>query len=303
MKFVTFSCDGVKESVGVCIEDDVLNLTTASDGAPHLASMSQLIASGQQGLNDVASMMEAVKGPAHRVPLASVRLLAPLPKPRKNVFCVGLNYRSHVEQNAIALGQPIELPEVPLFFSKPTTAVIGPGAAICCDERLTQQLDYEVELAVVIGRGGTWIEAGDASRHIFGYTLVNDVSARDLQWRTSQFFYGKGLDTYCPMGPAIVSADEVPSLADLTLELLVNGEVRQREVAGNMLFPPEVAIAELSRGITLEPGDVISLGTPGGCGYQMLPPSFLRPGDIVECRARAIGSLINPVAAPRSEGG
>ncbi len=148
---------------------------------------------------------------------------------------------------------------------------------------------------MVIGKQGTWIAPQDVHEHIFGFTIVNDVSARDLQWRTSQCFYGKGLDSYCPMGPAIVTADEMPLLAEVLLELEVNGELRQSEPAGNMLFPPEVAIAELSKGITLEPGDVISLGTPGGCGYQTVPPRFLSPGDVIECRAGPIGALRNHV--------
>ena len=211
------------------------------------------------------------------------------------MFCVGLNFRSHVEQNAMALGQPIEIPDVPLFFTKPPTAVVGPGAQIRLDGRLTNKLDWEVELAVVIGRGGTWMPRGGCRDHVFGYTLLNDVSARDLQWRTSQFFYGKGQDTYCPLGPAIVTADEI-RLAEVELELYVNGVVKQREY-GNMLFPPAAAISELSKGITLEPGDVISLGTPGGCGYQMVPAEFLVPGDVVECRATGIGSLANAVVA------
>jgi 2-keto-4-pentenoate hydratase/2-oxohepta-3-ene-1,7-dioic acid hydratase in catechol pathway len=249
---------------------------------------------------DFSSMLALIAaGPVTKtgplLPLAGTELLAPIPRPAKNVFCVGLNFRSHVEQNAIALGQPIEIPDVPLFFTKPPTAVTGPGGQIQLDQRLTSKLDWEVELAVVIGRGGTWIAEQDAAEHIFGYTLLNDVSARDLQWRTSQFFYGKGQDTYCPLGPAIVTADEMPPLAEVELELYVNGVVKQREVAGNMLFPPAVAIAELSKGITLEPGDLISLGTPGGCGYQMVPAEFLAPGDVVECRATGIGSLTNVV--------
>jgi 2-keto-4-pentenoate hydratase/2-oxohepta-3-ene-1,7-dioic acid hydratase in catechol pathway len=191
---------------------------------------------------------------------------------------VGLNFRSHVEQNAIALGQPIEIPDIPLFFSKPVTAVTGPDTPIKLDERLTSKLDWEVELTMVIGTGGTWIGEDEAKRHIFGYTIANDVSARDLQWRTSQFLYGKGQDTYCPLGPVIVTADEVPDLDDIEVELLVNGEVMQRESAGHMLFRPERVIAELSKGITLEPGDVITLGTPDGCGYQMVPPRFLKAG-------------------------
>ncbi len=302
MKFVTFSTAALGDRVGAMLDDGVVDLLGASGGDPVFASMVALAASGPHGKEMAAALCAGFgRGPGtggdsrfhHR--LTEARLLAPVPRPRKNVYCVGLNYRSHVEQNAAALGQRLVIPEVPLFFSKPVTAVTGPGAPVRLDPRLTGKLDYEVELAVVMGKEGTWVDPEHVYDHIFGFTIVNDISARDLQWRTSQFLYGKGLDSYCPMGPTIVTVDEMPPLDEVMLELRVNGEVRQSETAGNMLFPPEVAVAELSRGITLEPGDVISLGTPGGCGYQMAPPSYLQPGDIVECRATAIGSLTNTV--------
>ena len=283
MRLVTFATPDGGQAVGADV-GGVVDLSAA------FSSMTGLISAGPEGWATARAL--AAKA-AHLLPRPE--LLAPIPRPAKNVFFVGLNFRSHVEQNSIALGLPIEIPDVPLFFSKPVTAVVGPGAAIHRDERLTSKLDWEVELAVVIGKGGTWIPVEQARDHIFGYTLVNDISARDLQWRTSQFFYGKGQDTYCPMGPAIVTADEVPDLAEVELELYVNGELKQREAADRMLFPPEVAVAELSKGITLEPGDVISLGTPGGCGYQMVPPQYLVPGDVVECRATGIGHLTNVV--------
>lgn len=300
MKLVTFSSPSGGEALGACIGDEVLDLSAASHRDPIFDSMLHLIDAGHRGLRAAADLVawaesNSVQGPTHRHSMASVRIVAPIPRPRKNVFCVGLNFRSHVEQNAVALGQPIEIPDVPLFFSKPTTSVVGPGDGIRCDPRLTSMLDYEVELAVVIGTGGTWIPREEVWDHIFGFTLVNDVSARDLQWRTSQFFYGKGLDSYCPMGPAIVTVDEMPPLDEVLLELSVNGEPRQSEAAGNMLFSPDVAISELSRGLTLEAGDVISMGTPGGCGYQLVPQVFLQAGDAVECRATGIGSLANPV--------
>ncbi len=282
--------------------DGMLDLSAADPANPAFATMLALIAAGPQALAaarehaERAAKADPGQGIArHLIPVAQAPLLAPIPRPGKNVFCVGLNFRSHVEQNATALGQPIEIPDLPLFFSKSVTAVTGPDTPIRLDERLTGQLDWEVELAMVIAAGGAWIGEDEAPRHIFGYTIVNDVSARDLQWRASQFLYGKGQDTYCPMGPVIVTADEMPDLADTELELLVNGEVMQRESAGHMLFRPARVIAELSRGITLEPGDVITLGTPGGCGYQMVPRRFLRAGDVVECRASAIGSLVNTV--------
>ncbi|WP_186526310.1 fumarylacetoacetate hydrolase family protein [Leekyejoonella antrihumi] len=296
MKLLTFKTRGADQARlgGVLPGQEVLDLTGASAGDPQFESMLSLIEAGPDGLSRAADLIHG-GARAHAYPIAEVDMLAPIPRPRKNVYCVGLNFRSHVEQNAAALGQPVEIPDVPLFFSKPVTAVIGTGEAIRLDERLTTQLDYEVELAIVIGRRGIGIDPGQASDYIFGYTIANDVSARDLQWRTSQFLYGKGLDTYCPLGPVVLTADQVPSLDDLTLELLVNNEIRQSESAGHMLFSPAEVIGWLSSGITLEPGDIITLGTPGGCGYQTTPTRFLGPGDIVECRVDAIGSLINPV--------
>lgn len=300
MRLVTFAHPAKGPTVGAQTGDVLVDLSAATEADPAYESMLSLIAAGPSAMETARGLVGRVDAgdqglQRHLLALESVQLLAPIPRPAKNVFCVGLNFRSHVEQNAAALGQALQIPEVPLFFTKPVTAVVGPNGAIHRDERLTQQLDWEVELAVVIARKGTWIGAEDAPSHIFGYTLCNDVSARDLQWRTSQFFYGKGQDTYCPLGPAIVTPDELGPLEGVDLELLVNGVLRQRESAGNMLFPPAVAIAELSKGITLEPGDIISLGTPGGCGYQSIPPSYLQPGDVVECRATGVGSLVNPV--------
>lgn len=298
MKFVTFTREGTSRLGAHFTEDGILDLTGVSGGDPAFASMLALIDNGPTALKQARAWAEFA--PAEHIhPLDDVELLSPIPRPRKNVFCVGLNYVSHVEMNARALGLPIEIPEIPLFFDKPVTAVVGPGAPIILDPRLTAQLDYEVELAIVIGRGGTWISEIDAPDHIFGYTLANDVSARDLQFRTSQFLYGKGQDSYCPIGPAITTPDEVGDLGEVTVELLVNDEVRQQESAGNMLFSPAAAISWLSQGITLEPGDIITLGTPGGCGYQLTPTAFLRHGDIVECHATGIGRLVNPVTAIR----
>jgi 2-keto-4-pentenoate hydratase/2-oxohepta-3-ene-1,7-dioic acid hydratase in catechol pathway len=299
MRFVTFTRPAGDPRLGVHLSDaEILDLTGVSGGDPDFGSLLSLIDAGPDALARAREWAGAAQpGGENTCRTADVTLLAPIPRPRKNVFCVGMNYRSHIEQNAQALDVPVEIPDIPLFFSKPVTAVTGPGAPIVLDRRLTAKLDYEVELTMIIGRGGTWISEADAPAHIFGYTLANDVSARDLQLRTSQFFYGKGQDSYCPLGPAVVTADEVGDLSGVTVELLVDGEVRQRESAGNMLFSPAAVISWLSQGITLEPGDVITLGTPGGCGYQLIPPVFLTGGDVVECRATGIGSLVNPVTA------
>lgn len=301
MKFVTFTSGESAPRLGAIIAGgQVLDVTGIAADNPTFASLLDLVDSGETGLKQARIWADqALAGEASAVQhierLDEVRLLAPIPRPRKNVYCVGLNYLSHVEQNAKALGQKFEIPEVPLFFDKPVTAVVGPGDPILLDRRLTSQLDYEVELTLVIGRGGTWIDRADALEHVFGYTIGNDVSARDLQFRTSQFLYGKGLDSYCPLGPSVVTRDELEDLSRVSIELLVNGEVRQSESAGNMIFSPAEVISWLSQGITLEPGDLITLGTPGGCGYQLTPTGFLQDGDIVECRANGIGSLINPV--------
>ena len=301
MRLATFTLGSGTPRLGLLTSGDtVFDLSSAAGGDPRFASMLDLIDSGPDGLATAEQLLRrATSGEqalaAHRHPLAQVRLLAPTPRPRKNVYCVGLNYRSHVEQNAAALGQPLVIPDLPLFFSKPVTAVVGPDAPIRYDRRLTEKLDYEVELTLVVGRRGTWIPAEDAAEHIFGYTIANDVSSRDLQFRTSQFLYGKGLDSYCPLGPCIVTPDELGDLTATNVELYVNGQLRQRESAGNMLFQPAQVIAELSKGITLEPGDLITLGTPGGCGYQLTPPQYLQPGDTVECRVDGIGRLNNPV--------
>jgi 2-keto-4-pentenoate hydratase/2-oxohepta-3-ene-1,7-dioic acid hydratase in catechol pathway len=303
MRLATFSHQDSRDRLGAMLSGErFLDLSAVGKGEPAFGSMLDFIAGGEAAAERARDLVdEAVDGgdglDGHILPLSEVRLRAPIPRPRKNVFCVGLNYLSHVEANAQALGIRPEVGEVPLFFTKPATAVIGGGEPILLDRRLTQKLDYEVELAIVIGKGGTWIEELRAMEHVFGFTLINDVSARDLQWRTSQMFIGKGLDSFCPMGPVIVDRAEAGERADFELVCRVNGEERQRESAANLIFPVPRLIAELSKGLTLEPGDVISTGTPGGCGYQMTPARFLAVGDVVECSADGLGRLINQVAA------
>jgi 2-keto-4-pentenoate hydratase/2-oxohepta-3-ene-1,7-dioic acid hydratase in catechol pathway len=303
MRLATFSTiDGAAHVGAVLSGDRMLDLTAFAPADPAFGSMLALIGSGADGL---ARASEAVAGAdgltagasTHVVPLGSAEPLAPIPRPLKNVFCVGLNYPSHVEANARALGLRAEIAPVPHFFTKPPTAVIGSGGAIHLDARLTSKLDYEVELAIVIGRPGTWIDERDALDHVFGFTLLNDVSARDLQWRTSQMFYGKGLDTFCPIGPWIVDRAEAGDGRDIELICRVNGEERQRDSTSNMIFSVPRIIAELSKGLTLEAGDIITTGTPGGCGYQLVPPRFLQPGDVVECAAAPLGRLVNRVVA------
>ena len=238
---------------------------------------------------------------AATVPLKRARLLAPIPRPAKNVFCVGRNYVEHIAEGARAQRISLDLPEFPVFFSKPPTAVIGPGEAIPVQVEVSTKIDYEVELAVVIGRRGRNIKASDALDHVFGYTIVNDVTARDLQRRHGgQFLKGKGLDGSCPMGPAIVTRDEIADPGRLAIRLWVNDELRQDGNTKDMIFPIADLIASLSEGLTLEPGDLLATGTPSGVGYAMSEPQFLKGGDVVRCEIEGIGRLVNPVSEVRA---
>jgi 2-keto-4-pentenoate hydratase/2-oxohepta-3-ene-1,7-dioic acid hydratase in catechol pathway len=221
-------------------------------------------------------------------PLAKVRLLAPIVPPR-NVFCLGRNYADHAAERGAAV------PEHPVYFTKPPACVIGPGERVT-HHAVTKELDYEVELTAVIGVGGRDIQRGNALRHVFGYTVINDVTARDLQKKHGQWFKGKSLDTFCPMGPVLVTADEIPDPQNLAVSLRVNGQVRQSSHTSKMIFPVDQCIEVLSQGLTLVPGDVIATGTPDGVGAAT--GNFLKVGDRMEAEVERIGVLPNRVAAP-----
>jgi 2-keto-4-pentenoate hydratase/2-oxohepta-3-ene-1,7-dioic acid hydratase in catechol pathway len=218
-----------------------------------------------------------------------VRFQAPIPRPKKNVFCLGQNYAAHAAES----GNPP--PTAPIYFTKPPTTVIGPGEAIPYPRGLTTRLDWEVELGVVVGVRGRDIPEARALDYVFGYTVFNDVTARDLQYRTAQWFKGKSLDGSCPMGPVIVTADEIPDPQRLRLQLSVNGVKKQDSNTGDMIFSVARIIADLSAGMTLEPGDCISTGTPQGVGDGRKPPEYLKPGDVMEAEVERIGVLRNPV--------
>jgi 2-keto-4-pentenoate hydratase/2-oxohepta-3-ene-1,7-dioic acid hydratase in catechol pathway len=218
-----------------------------------------------------------------------VRWHAPIPRPRKDVVCLGQNYAAHAAES----GSPP--PPAPIYFTKPPTTIIGPGDTIPYLQELTTRLDWEVELGAVIGIGGKDIREAHALDHVFGYTVVNDISARELQFRTSQWFKGKSLDGSCPMGPVIVTADEIPDPQRLRLRLSVNGLAKQDSNTSDMIFSVARIVADLSSGMTLEPGDCISTGTPQGVGDGRKPPEYLRPGDVVEAEVERIGLLRNPV--------
>lgn len=230
--------------------------------------------------------------------LGEIQLLAPIPRPRRNIFCVGKNYRDHAREFAnsgyeAGAVKGAEIDDFPAVFTKPGSCVIGPGAAVDTHPLVTSAVDYEGELAIVIGQGGRDIKRADAIKHIWGYTIVNDVTARDRQKNHRQWFLGKALDTFCPMGPWISTADEVAA-DNLQLQTRVNGELRQDANTRDLIFDIPGLIETISAGLTLEPGDVISTGTPAGVGLGLTPPTFLKPGDVVAISIEGIGTLSNP---------
>lgn len=228
------------------------------------------------------------------IPASNARLLAPIPRPRKNIFGIGLNYTEHVAESARTLDTDNALPQEPVIFSKPPTAVVGWDDPIRHNADKTQQLDWECELAVVIGSRAHFVSEESALDHVFGYTVINDVSARDCR-RQGQWIVSKGQDTFAPMGPAIVTADEIPDPQTLNLRTWVNGVQKQDGNTQFMLFNVRQLIADISTVMTLEPGDIIATGTPEGVGAGRDPQEWMWPGDVVECEVEGIGRLRNPI--------
>lgn len=300
MKFLSFaSVDGPR--LGLLLDDDsVIDLTAAfmksgssSDSVPR--HVGDLAAAGEAGLRNVVRLAAKTGNAIH--PMSSLTLLAPV-QPKKNVFCVGRNYREHLDEGLRAQGKAMSPPpSAPEFFSKPPTAVIAAGDAIPLHAGSTAKLDYEAELAVIIGRRGRDIEIEDALDHIFGYTILNDITARDLQRLHGQWFKGKALDRSCPIGPVVVHKSILSNAGDLEIRLTVNGELRQSSKTGRMIFNIPTIISQLSRGLTLEPGDIVATGTPSGVGYAMEPPRFLAAGDVISAEIEGIGILNNHIVA------
>jgi 2-keto-4-pentenoate hydratase/2-oxohepta-3-ene-1,7-dioic acid hydratase in catechol pathway len=283
MRFVTFQAEG-KPRPGVLSGGSVVDLSSAG-----FSSLLDFIETGPAGLSQAEKLVAGNGAKATQYSLDKVKLLAPIPKPRK-LICVGLNYRDHAaETNA-------EIPAVPTIFSKFATAVIAPGDNIVLP-KVSKSPDYEAEFAFVIGKGGRRIAAADWPKHIFGYTIVNDVSARDYQRATTQWLMGKTFDTFAPMGPSIITADEIADPHALDIQLEINGERMQDSNTRELIFKIPDLIAFLSSVFTLEPGDIVSTGTPAGVGVARKPPRFLRPGDDVVVRIASIGELRNPVIA------
>lgn len=229
------------------------------------------------------------------IPLADLTLEAPV-VPARNVFCVGRNYLEHAREGARVSGKPLSLPKVPTFFTKAPTSIAAPDSTLHLQASVSNEYDYEAELAVVIGVECKNVAEADAHAVVFGYTALNDVTARDLQREHGQWFKGKSLDNACPLGPWIVTPDEVGDAQTLRIALHRNGVLKQSATTADMIFPIPRLIAELSKGMTLLPGDVIATGTPEGVGFARNPPEFLANGDIVRIEIERIGTLENTIA-------
>ncbi|MBA2490666.1 MAG: fumarylacetoacetate hydrolase family protein [Gammaproteobacteria bacterium] len=298
MRLVTFA-DNHQLRLAVQTGDQLV-VPSQIDGWPaDIDSMQALIDGGAELM---AELRRCVMDPpiAACRPLELSQLLAPIPRPRRNLICLGWNYADHAQESAAAFQRKYKLPEHPVVFTKAMTSVTGPYTDIPFEPHISSQIDWEVELAVVIGQPGRGIAPEDALRHVFGYTIVNDISARDMQSRHKQFFLGKSLDASSPVGPCIVTADEIPDPQRLGLRSWVNGALKQESNTENHILNVATTIAIVSRGMRLEPGDIIATGTPSGVGFARKPPEFLGDGDVVECEVEGIGRLKNKMVTRAS---
>ena len=283
MKLVTYRYQD-KESVGVLTADE------AAVRPLPFADMNALIEAPREQL------LSAVKAADASLPLSTVSLLAPIPRPRQDVICLGINYKAHAEEAERYSSEAFKKERpIPIYFSKRVSEAVGPEGFIESHPGLVQRLDYESELAVVIGKTAKNVKAADAADYIFGYTVLNDVSARLLQTTHKQWYFGKGLDGFTPIGPCITTADEIAFPPALRISSRVNGELRQDSTTDLLITGIADIIEELSSGMTLLPGTIIATGTPAGVGMGFDPPKFLKPGDVVECSIEGIGTLRNTV--------
>lgn len=300
MRLVTYRTEPAAAGrLGAIVDDLVVDLELFGDvaGQPLPDNMLDFIDLGPSAVKLTSQLLAEMEGEfpvGVALPLANVKLLAPIPRPRKNIFGIGLNYVEHVAESSRTLDTSKELPKEPVIFSKPPTSIIGPGDAIEHNKKITQQLDWEVELAAIIGTRATRVKKEDALKYVFGYSVMIDVSARDCR-RAGQWIYSKGQDTYAPFGPVIVTADEIPDPHVLDLSLTLNGVTKQSSNTRHMLFKVDTLIADISAAITLEPGDIIATGTPEGVGAGRSPQEWMWPGDVVHAVVEGIGELRHPV--------
>ncbi len=314
MRFVSFSTPEIpKPHLGIVQDNEVLDVDLAANALAIIGpdQMLELIENYEQDRQVLQAILDRVAGrrfsevrafatigAARR--LDEVQLAAPIPRPKKNIVGLGWNYSEHASETAQIRGREPSAPEYPVFFTKAPTTANGPYSDIIIDPAVSVEVDWEAELAVIIGKTGKNIREEDALDYVFGYTVLNDLTARDLQSRHKQFFKGKSIDGYCPMGPWVVTADEIPDPQQLHLCLRVNGVTKQDSHTSMMIFSVRQIIASLSLGMTLEPGDIIATGTPGGVGFARKPPEYLKGGDVVETEIERIGTLRNRVVNIRS---
>jgi 2-keto-4-pentenoate hydratase/2-oxohepta-3-ene-1,7-dioic acid hydratase in catechol pathway len=297
MRFVTYRLRQEEARLGLQHEGLVIDVAAFAQGLP--STMLEFIDLGPLAIEALKSALDdasALDLLGCSVPEGNVVLLAPIPRPRKNIFGIGLNYTEHVAESARALDTSGALPKQPIIFSKPPTAVAAWNDPIRHNAKVTQQLDWETELAVVIGQTARHVDAARALDYVFGYTVINDVSARDCR-RAGQWIVSKGQDSFAPMGPCIVTRDEIADPHTLNLWTKVNGVEKQNSNTSFMLFNVNQLIADISSVMTLEPGDIIATGTPAGVGAGRDPQEFMWPGDVVECHVEGIGTLRNPIIA------
>ena len=300
MRYLTFSTStDPAPRLGVLRDGriiDVRSLPAGPNGVPP-ATLLDLVRRGPDGWTECRNLIDAAAGAATSYRTDEVRWHAPVPRPAKNVFCVGRNFLTHIEEGARTRGEPVKVPTAPVFFTKAPTAVIGPQDDVPWDRTATKEVDWEAELGVIVGVTGRNIARSSALDHVFGYTVINDISARDLQKSHFQFFKGKSLDGFCPIGPVVVTPDEFGDPQSKRVLLRVNGVVKQDGSTRAMIFPVDELIASLSHGLTLEAGDIIACGTPDGVGFARTPPEFLQDGDIMETEVEGIGTMRNRIVA------
>jgi 2-keto-4-pentenoate hydratase/2-oxohepta-3-ene-1,7-dioic acid hydratase in catechol pathway len=304
MRYVTFSLPSDRGTrLGVVHADRVVDLQSLSSptGAGQLPSnFTELVNMGPDHWRRIGTVLQTELprlDDGARFRFNEIRWHAPCPKPVKNIFCLGLNYASHAAESAKSRGKEVKIPTSPVFFTKAPTTVNGPFEDVPLHRRVTEQMDWEVELGVIIGRTGRNISKAKALEHVFGYTVINDFTARDLQGKHLQWFKGKSLDGSCPMGPVVVTADEFGNPQAKQVTLRVNGVTKQDANTKDMIFPVDTIIEILSAGMTLEAGDIISTGTPEGVGMGRTPQEFLKDGDIVETEVESIGVMRNKIVA------
>jgi len=284
MKLVTYASDGVARPGALQSDGSVIDLSDVA------GSVAELVAMGDPGLAAAAAELTETA-------ITPDRLLAPI-RPRNNIMAVGRNYFDHAQEfsdSGFDASEVKVIPDFPIIFTKALSSIIGTGDAINISNDPSRTSDYEGELGVVIGIGGTKIAKEDAWDHVYGYTVVNDMTAREVQRRHVQFFLGKSPATYCPMGPCITTRDEIPDITKARLRTVVNGEMRQDAEISQLIFDIPTLIASISSTVLLEPGDIIATGTPVGCGIGFDPPIYLRAGDVVEVSVDGIGTITNPV--------